>query len=77
MPWRGHEPSFRHRIVVLMLMMWASLMKWGPLSSLLSSPVSSDETGPGPVCRCGVWQFTFLEITCDGNAPDNNVDIAD
>ena len=24
-----------------------------------------------------VWQFTFLEITCDGNEPDNNVDIAD
>ena len=24
-----------------------------------------------------VWQFTFLEITCDVNESDNNVDIAD
>ena len=24
-----------------------------------------------------VWQFTFLEITCDANEPDNNVNVED
>ena len=24
-----------------------------------------------------VWQFTFLEITCDANEPDNNVNVVD
>ena len=57
MSWHGHGPGFWHGIAVMMLMMWMSLSIWRLWSSSSTSPVSSNETGSGVVCRCGSLPF--------------------